>query len=53
MSDQAAMTEHEEAEVRRANVSGLVPVIFVHGLWLLPSSWNRWADVFEAAGTWH
>jgi non-heme chloroperoxidase len=45
-----AMTEHEAAEVRRANASGLVPVIFVHGLWLLPSSWNRWADVFEAAG---
>ena len=44
------ITEHEAAAVRRANASGLVPVVFVHGLWLLPSSWDRWAEVFEAAG---
>src|SRR6202000_1703121 len=44
------MTEHETAAVMRANASGLIPVMFVHGLWLLPSSWDRWADVFEAAG---
>jgi non-heme chloroperoxidase len=44
------ITEHEAAEVRRANASGLVPVVFVHGLWLLPSSWDRWAEVFESAG---
>ena len=44
------MTEHEAAAVMRANASGLTPVMFVHGLWLLPSSWDRWADVFEAAG---
>jgi len=44
------MTEHEAEQVRRANASGLVPVVFVHGLWLLPSSWDRWAEVFEAAG---
>jgi non-heme chloroperoxidase len=25
-------------------------VVFVHGLWLLPSSWNRWRQVFEEAG---
>jgi pimeloyl-ACP methyl ester carboxylesterase len=24
--------------------------MFVHGLWLLPSSWDRWAAVFETAG---
>ena len=24
--------------------------MFVHGLWLLPSSWDRWAELFEAAG---
>jgi non-heme chloroperoxidase len=34
----------------RANASGLTPVVFVHGLWLLPSSWDRWASLFEAAG---
>jgi non-heme chloroperoxidase len=26
------------------------PVVFIHGLWLLPSSWDRWAGVFEEAG---
>jgi non-heme chloroperoxidase len=44
------MTEQEAAQVRRANASGLIPVMFVHGLWLLPSSWDRWAEVFEAGG---
>jgi pimeloyl-ACP methyl ester carboxylesterase len=24
--------------------------VFVHGLWLLPSSWDRWAALFESAG---
>jgi pimeloyl-ACP methyl ester carboxylesterase len=37
-------------QVERANSSGLVPVVFIHGLWLLPSSWDRWAAVFEEAG---
>src|SRR5215470_7113340 len=37
-------------QVERANKSGRVPVVFVHGLWLLPSSWNRWARVFERNG---
>ncbi|MDX6686808.1 MAG: hypothetical protein QOF86_2936 [Baekduia sp.] len=46
----ATITEHEAQEVRRANETGLQPVVFVHGLWLLPSSWDRWAEVFEAAG---
>ena len=44
------ITEHETAQVDRANASGLIPVVFVHGLWLLPSSWERWADLFETAG---
>jgi non-heme chloroperoxidase len=37
-------------EVERANASGLTPVVFIHGLWLLPSSWDGWASVFEEAG---
>jgi non-heme chloroperoxidase len=37
-------------EIGRANASGLTPVVFIHGLWLLPSSWDRWAKVFEEAG---
>ena len=36
--------------MERANKTGLQPVVFVHGLWLLPSSWDRWAAVFEKAG---
>ena len=37
-------------EVERANATGLQPVVFVHGLWLLPSSWDRWAALFGEAG---
>jgi non-heme chloroperoxidase len=44
------MTEHESEQIERANATGLVPVVFIHGLWLLPSSWDRWATVFEEAG---
>jgi non-heme chloroperoxidase len=44
------ITEHEAAQVERANASGATPVVFVHGLWLLPSSWDRWVTLFEEAG---
>src|SRR5262249_51841078 len=41
----------ETAEaVDKANATGRTPVVFVHGLWLLPSSWDRWTTVFEEAG---
>ena len=46
----ATITEHEAQQVQRANATGLQPVVFVHGLWLLPSSWDRWAKLFEEAG---
>jgi non-heme chloroperoxidase len=46
----APVTEHETKQVDRANVAGNVPVVFVHGLWLLPSSWDRWAELFEKNG---
>jgi pimeloyl-ACP methyl ester carboxylesterase len=46
----ATITEHEAQQVDRANLTGRQPVVFVHGLWLLPSSWDRWAKVFETAG---
>ena len=42
--------EHEAQQVKRANATELQPVVFVHGLWLLPNSWDRWATVFEEAG---
>jgi pimeloyl-ACP methyl ester carboxylesterase len=44
------MTEHEAAQVERANAAKATPVVFVHGLWLLPSSWDRWVTLFEEAG---
>jgi len=37
-------------QIEHANATGLTPVVFIHGLWLLPSSWDRWATVFQAAG---
>jgi non-heme chloroperoxidase len=42
--------EYERRAVERTNKTGLRPVVFVHGLWLLPSSWDRWMKLFEAAG---
>jgi non-heme chloroperoxidase len=39
-----------EDEIDQANATGRTPVVFIHGLWLLPSSWDRWAAVFEEAG---
>ena len=46
----ASINEHESAQIDRANASGKRPVMFVHGLWLLPSSWDNWAKLFEEAG---
>lgn len=46
----STITKQEVEEVRRANDAGKTPVVFIHGLWLLPSSWDRWAGVFEEAG---
>ena len=46
----AAMTERETRQVEQANASGRPPVVFIHGLWLLPSSWDQWATLFEEAG---
>src|ERR1700716_1042853 len=38
------------AQIDQANAGDRTPVLFIHGLWLLPSSWDRWAAVFEEAG---
>src|SRR6476620_11497900 len=46
----AAITEHENEQIKEANASGKTPIVFVHGLWLLPSSWDRWRALFEDAG---
>jgi non-heme chloroperoxidase len=45
-----AITQRESEQVEAANASGRTPVVFIHGLWLLPSSWQRWVQVFEEAG---
>jgi pimeloyl-ACP methyl ester carboxylesterase len=44
------IAEHEAALVAGANATSRQPVVFIHGLWLLPSSWDRWAAFFEEAG---
>ena len=44
------ITEHEAAQIERANASSATPVVFLHGLWVLPSSWRNWVTFFEEAG---
>jgi pimeloyl-ACP methyl ester carboxylesterase len=44
------LTDVELAEIAAANASGKTPVMFVHGLWLLSSSWQPWRELFEAEG---
>jgi pimeloyl-ACP methyl ester carboxylesterase len=46
----ASISAREIREVEAANASGNTPVVFIHGLWLLPSSWANWADLFKQAG---
>jgi pimeloyl-ACP methyl ester carboxylesterase len=46
----ASITERETQQIEQANASGKTPVVFIHGLWLLLSSWDRWAALFEEAG---
>lgn len=45
-----AIAERETQQIDAANASGSTPVVFIHGLWLLPSSWDRWAQLFAQAG---
>jgi pimeloyl-ACP methyl ester carboxylesterase len=45
-----AISEREQKEIEAANASGTTPVVFIHGLWLLPSSWANWGEFFKKAG---
>ena len=45
-----SISERENREIEAANASGDTPVVLVHGLWVLPSSWANWADFFKQAG---
>ena len=49
-SSATTIVDYEKSQVERANATGLQPVVFVHGLWLLPSSWDPWVTLFEEAG---
>jgi non-heme chloroperoxidase len=46
----ASISERERKEIEAANASGNTPVVFIHGLWLLPSSWANWAEFFQDSG---
>ncbi len=50
MTDVDAVSRHTSEQIERANATDRTPVVFVHGLWLLPSSWDRWAAFFDEAG---
>ncbi|HST34161.1 MAG TPA: alpha/beta hydrolase [Solirubrobacteraceae bacterium] len=45
-----SISKYESEQIEKANATGKTPVVFIHGLWLLPSSWDRWATVFDEAG---
>jgi pimeloyl-ACP methyl ester carboxylesterase len=49
-TQEASIAEHDQEQIALANASGRRPVVFIHGLWLLASSWDRWASLFEEAG---
>jgi non-heme chloroperoxidase len=44
------ISERENREIQAANASGNTPVVLIHGLWVLPSSWANWVDFFKRAG---
>ena len=46
----ASISGREQGQIEAANESGSTPVVFIHGLWVLAGSWNRWADFFKNAG---
>jgi non-heme chloroperoxidase len=50
ISEIRSISEREHREIEAANASGRTPVVFIHGLWLLPSSWANWVDLFQRAG---
>jgi non-heme chloroperoxidase len=46
----SVITPADHQQIERANASGRTPVVFIHGLWLLAGSWDRWAALFDDAG---
>src|SRR6476619_6286739 len=45
----ASISERESRQIEAAKASTATQALFVHGLWLLPSSWANWADFFKEA----
>ncbi len=37
-------------QIDQANATDRTPIVFIHGPWLLPHSWDRPAAVFDEAG---
>lgn len=50
MTGPAAITDRERQQVEDANASGRTSVVFIHGLWLLPNSWENWGTYFNEQG---
>ena len=46
----AEVSEREARQIEKANESGNTPIVLIHGLWLLPSSWDNWVTYFEDNG---
>jgi non-heme chloroperoxidase len=45
-----AIGQQEARQIEAANAGGRTPAVFIHGLWLLAGSWERWTALFEEAG---
>jgi non-heme chloroperoxidase len=45
-----SLSPRETHDINQANAAGLPPVVFVHGLWMLASSWRPWRTFFEENG---
>ncbi len=50
VADASQIVVADASQIVVANASSRTPVVFIHGLWLLSSSWDRWRSVFEEAG---
>jgi non-heme chloroperoxidase len=46
----SSISDREHRQIEAANASGNTPVVLIHGLWLLPSSWNNWVEFFDQEG---
>src|SRR5262245_12043993 len=46
----SGISDREQRQVEQANAGGRTPVVLIHGLWLLPSSWDNWVGFFDENG---